>query len=146
MNKGNAKFTAIPGGSKNTLNGRYAFSLGGGARIADDNAASLSLDGSSCVPPGPNSMSICASRFEVNGNDVIDLFYRRRELEEAATGRVKVVGELVKAHGELEKEFYEREQRIETMLKQLQSYTQMQEQHKLLKATLEQVKSLSAAA
>merc|ERR1719329_1280984 len=142
MNKANAKFAAIPGGSRNTVNGRYSFSLGSFASISSDFSGAISLANKACTPSGEGALAICANSVTVNGNEVLDLFSRRRELEESTGLTEKSLDVLAKANAELEKSVQARAERIEMVTKQLESFAEFQAKHKALKAKIEAVKEL----
>ena len=65
MNKANAKFAAIPGGSKNTVNGRYGFALGSFGNVKGDYSGVLAASGSTYVFPASTKASNWANMLSV---------------------------------------------------------------------------------
>ena len=146
MNKANSKFATIPGGSRNTVNGRYSFALGAYSVISTEKSGSMSFATTACTPSGDNTLSICGNSVTINGNDVEDLFNARRQLTDAVAEVAKTFGTLEASNMALEKEVADRAEHIEAMTKQLQSFAELQAQHKTLKAKIEHVKALVGAA
>jgi hypothetical protein len=142
MNKANSKFVAIPGGSRNTVNGRYAFVLGAAATVLPEQSGSLSFKDTACAPSADNTLAICADSVQVNGQELLDLFTARRELDDFAAATEEGLGQLGRSGEALGKEVAEREARIEAMSKQLHGFVELQAQHKALKAKLEHVRGL----
>lgn len=143
MNKANAKFSSIAGGSRNTVNGRYSLALGAYAVSAAEQSAILSFGNSiDCAPSGANSMAICADSLTINDNEVLDLFSRRRELEDAATSTQKANDVLQKSNNALQKEVAERAEQILSMTKQLESFANLQLKHSVLKEKVAHLKTL----
>jgi len=142
MNKANSKFASIPGGSRNTINGRYGVALGAKTTLTTEQSAVFNFRGDDCSAPDDNSVAICTDSMQVNGEEVLDLFSRRRELEDQAELTKKSFDGLEKSVNAMEAEFVDRQVQIDALTKQLQSYEEMRAKHEALKQTVSQVKSL----
>lgn len=81
-----ARFATVLGGSHNSAFGRYSVAGGSKANAWDDNSMALGFSDDFCNAHGDNEISMCADSIQVNGNELLDFFYERRELEEAQTG------------------------------------------------------------
>ena len=109
-------------------------------------AIGLNSDSSSpCSVTGGNTIGICADAVEFNGEDVLDLFSRRRALDSRHAEVEKNAGELQQSHDGLEKQLAAQVALMKEIDAELRGFDALKKEFAALEAELETLALASAS-